>query len=201
MQKKLLLGSNSDSRKILLKNALIPFQVVGHTADESSVCPTLPFPENILAIAQLKMEHVALPEGKEGDVVFVLTADTMGENAEGKVHGKPKDRNDAIAKIKALTDEYTTATAFCLHKKVCKNGTWQIEQKIEKIVTARYTFTIPNNWIDRYLKHSWGLKASGAIAIENYGEQFLERIDGSYTAVMGLPMFELREALEEIGFY
>lgn len=201
MAYKLLLGSNSDSRKILLKNALIPFEEIGHTADESSVCPTLPFPENVLAIAQLKMSHVVLPKAEEGDIIFVLTADTMGENAEGKVHGKPKDRNDAIVKIKALTDEYCTATAFCLHKKIFKNGAWKIEQKIEKIVTARYTFIIPNNWIDRYLEHSWGLKASGAIAIEHYGEQFLERIDGSYTAVMGLPMYELREALEEIGFY
>ena len=108
--------------------------MVGHTADEDAVDQSLPFVKKVLAISQLKMEHVTLPEGKEGDTVFVLTADTMGQDGNGKEHGKPKNRQDAIAKIKALTDEYTTATGFCLHKKLFQNGEWQTIEKVEKVI-------------------------------------------------------------------
>ena len=45
------------------------------------------------------------------------------------------------------------------------------------------------------------MQASNAIAIEGCGGQFLQWVRGSYTTIVGLPMFELREALEEIGFY
>jgi septum formation protein len=201
MYPKLFLASGSASRKILLTEAKVPFEVIKQDADESEVDPSLPFEQLVLAIAQHKMKHAQLPEGKEGDVVVVLTADTMGHGTDGIVHGKPKDRDDAIAKIKGLTNPYTTATGFCLEKKEFKDGIWQTTKIIEQVVTARYSFLIPDNWIDRYLKNSWGAKCSGAIAIENYGEQFLDTINGSYTTVKGLPMFELRQALEEIGFY
>ena len=69
------------------------------------------------------MHHVILPDGKEGDILFVLTVDTMGLDHNGVIHGKPKDRKDAVQKIKALSGkEATSATAFCLHKKIWKNG-------------------------------------------------------------------------------
>lgn len=199
--KKLLLGSSSKSRQMLLKEALIPFTVIGHTADEDEVDKSLPFDALLQAIARYKMEHVTLPKGTEGQTIFILTADSMGIDSEGVVHGKPKDREDAIRKIKALEKESVTATAFCLERKSFKNGEWVLDKRIEKYVQARYKFTVPQHWIDRYLEHSWAMIASGAIAIELYGTQFLEWVDGSHSVIVGLPMYELREALEEIGFY
>jgi predicted house-cleaning NTP pyrophosphatase (Maf/HAM1 superfamily) len=40
----------------------------------------------------------------------------------------------------------------------------------------------------------------GAGRIEDFGENFLKSVNGSYTTILGLPMFELRRALKEIGF-
>lgn len=199
---KLFLGSNSESRKVLLKNASISFTVIGHNADESSVDKLLPFEQKVLAIARLKMEHVFLPSLKEDNKVFVLTADTMGKSAEGQVYGKPQNKKEAIKILHSLScQRHTTATGFCIDKKKYYDGAWITEKRIEKVVAASYLFNVPENWIDRYLEHSWAMKASSAIAIEGYGEQFLKNITGSYTTVMGLPMFELRQALEEIGFF
>ncbi|MCF7900385.1 Maf family protein [Candidatus Babeliales bacterium] len=198
---KLLLGSSSKSRQMLLNEALIPFIMIGHTADEDKVDKSLPFKELLQAIARYKMDHVELPLGKEGDSIFVLTADSMGMDGNGVVHGKPKDKEDAIHKIKALEKESVTGTAFCLDKKIFKDGLWQKSERIEKYVEARYKFTVSDAWLERYLEHSWAMIASGAIAIELYGNQFLEYVDGSYSTIVGLPMYELREALEEIGFY
>ena len=201
MKNKLYLGSTSKSRQMLLKEALIPFEMVGHRADEEEVDRSLPFKELLAAIARHKMDYVVLPAMHDGGHVFVLTADSMGIDGDGVVHGKPKDKEDAIKKIKALGEQSTTATAFCLDKKVFKDGIWQVETRIEKCVEATYKFVVPDNWIERYLEHSWAMIASGAIAIELYGNQFLQSVNGSYSTIVGLPMYELREALEEIGFY
>jgi septum formation protein len=198
---KLYLGSTSKSRQMLLNEALIPFEMIGHTANEDDVDKTLPFTILLAEIARYKMEHVTLPAMHNGGHVFVLTADSMGMDGNGVVHGKPKDKADAIKKIKALQNESVTATAFCLDKKVFKDGVWHTEKRIEMCVQARYKFVVPNAWIERYLEHSWAMIASGAIAIELYGTQFLKDVDGSYSTIVGLPMFELREALETIGFY
>jgi septum formation protein len=68
-------------------------------------------------------------------------------------------------------------------------------------VPAEYTFDIPDIWIDIYLAKSIGMQTAGAIAVEGYGAQFLKIVDGSYPSIVGLPMFQLRQALEEVGFF
>ncbi len=197
----LYLASSSRSRQMLLQESLIPFVVIGHEADEDAVDQTLPFNERLQEIARKKMEHAVLPVLSSDAVIFVLAVDTMGQDSKGTVHGKPKDREDAIKKIKTLGKSSTTATAFCLDKKQWIDGRWQIVTRIEQVVETRYRFVVPDEWLDRYLEHSWAMIASGAIAVELYGAQFLEWIDGSYSGVVGLPMYELRQALERIGFF
>lgn len=197
----LLLGSTSRPRQILLEDALISFIVVGHDANEDDIKHTT-IEETVLNIARLKMDNVFMPADKqEGDAIFVLTADSMGCTMDGVIHGKPKDREDAIAKIKALSGESTTATGFCVEKRVIKDGVWTTADKREGVVAARCKFEVPDAWLDQYLENSWALKAAGAIAVELYGAQFLKWVEGSSTAVMGLPMFEVRQALEEVGFF
>ena len=198
----LLLGSASQSRQMLLKEALIPFEVVGHAADERAVDHSLPFEDLLQAIARLKMDHVCLKKPSyEGEIAFIVTADSMGQDSKGVVHGKPHDKADAREKLRALAYGSVTGTAFCIERRRACKGQWITETCIEKCVIARYEFVVPELWIDRYLQHSWAMIASGAIAIELYGNQFLKSIDGSYSAIVGLPMVELREALEVVGFF
>jgi len=202
MNRVLYLASSSEIRQLLLKEARIPFEVIGHEADEEAADRSLPFTELLQQIAWDKMERACLrPGAVVGEEIFVLSADTMGHDAQGVVHGKPKNREDAISKIKTLGERATTATAYCLDRKKWNGQVWTTIARCERVVEARYRFEIPDRWIDSYLEHSWGMKASGAIAIEFYGAQFLQWIDGSYTTNMGLPMFELREDLEKLGFF
>lgn len=201
MNKTLLLGSTSQSRQALLKQANIPFQLVAQDADEAHCDWGLPMPQVVANIARYKMEHVVMPSGKEGDVHYVLTADTLSQDAAGNISGKPVDRADAIAKIKAARGGMRTGTGFCLDKKIMRNGKWEVAQRIEKFVDANYIFNIPDEWIERYFRDSTGLHCSGAIAIEEYGNMFLQSVNGSYSTIVGLPMYELREALTDIGFF
>lgn len=201
MKQILLLGSKSPSRKELLVQSKISFEVIQQDADETVCDWNLPLEQLVKSIALHKMAHVILPTGNEGDVCFVLTADTLSQDMDGNIHGKPIDRKDARIKIIAARKGSRLCTGFCLDKKVWIKGKWQVEKRIEKQVSAHYLFDIPDEWIDRYLDNSVGLHASNAIAIEGYGGQFLRSVQGSYTTIVGLPLYELRQALEQIGFF
>ncbi|MDZ4154758.1 Maf family protein, partial [Methylicorpusculum sp.] len=64
-----------------------------------------------------------------------------------------------------------------------------------------FLFVVEDTAIDYYLDNSIGMGTSNAIAIEGFGEQFLKKITGSYSTVIGLPLFEVRQALDELGFF
>lgn len=197
----LYLGSKSGSRQKLLKEAQIPFKVVEQNADETVCDWGLSLQKIVERIAVYKMEQVVLPQGVEGEQCFVLTADTLSCDSTGAIHGKPCNREDAIKKIKAGRNGTRIGTAFCLDKKVYHLGQWEVDRRILSFVDAEYLFFVPDIWIDTYLEKSLGLIASGALAVELFGAQFLKSINGSYTTIVGLPMFELREALYELGFW
>jgi len=201
MENVLYLGSKSQARHQLLKEAQIPFVLVDQIADESLCEWAVSLRETVEKIALYKMEHVVLPEAKEGDVCFVLTADSLSAHADGSINGKPKDRADAIEKIKAARLGARVGTAFCLDKKVFRDGVWTMHKRIENFVEAKYKMDIPDKWIDIYLEKSFSFFSSGAIAIEGFGAQFLEYVQGSHSTIVGLPMFELREALCSLGFF
>ena len=198
----LYLGSQSQSRKKLLEDAQIPFILASHNADETKCDWVSSLRETVERITLYKMEHIVIPEAnKEGDICFALTADTLSQSLDGSLRGKPVDKADAIDKIKISRPGATVGTAFCLDKKVYRSGKWIVSKRIKEYVEAKYEFDVPNEWMDVYLKKSYSLTASGAIAIEGYGEQFLKWVDGSYSTIVGLPMFEFREALHKLGFF
>jgi septum formation protein len=196
----LYLGSTSSSRQMLLREAGIPFTVVEQSADETKCDWNLPLKDAVEHIALYKMQHVQLPAGTPGERCFVLTADTLSENKSGKLEGKPVDRADAVAKLIAARAGVRTGTAFVLEQRMYDGAAWVVEEHMVCYAEARYSFVISDAWIDFYLDNVQVVGA-GAIAIEGFGNQFLRTLDGSLSAVIGLPMYELREALEGFGFF
>lgn len=201
MKHTLLLGSKSFSRKKLLQDSKIPFSIVDQDADEAVCDWALPLQKIVESIALQKMAHVIMPRGTEGQIAFVLTADTLSQDLDGTINGKPVDRLDAIEKIKRARQGSRLSTAFCIERKIYKNNAWHTDKRIVQCVDAAYIFAIPDDWIDRYLENSIALNCANAIAIEEYGMQFLKMVDGSYSSIVGLPLFEVREALGELGFF
>lgn len=201
MKNVLLLGSKSYSRQMLLREAQIPFVLIDQNVDESLCDWKLPLPQVVKQIARFKMDHLMLPQGIEDQTIFVLTADTLSQDSDGMIRGKPTDRNDAIAKIKAARDGVQLCTAFCLEKKLWNGDRWQSQGVIEQVVSSSFVFRISDEWIPIYLEKSLSMASSGAIAVEGYGAQFLCAVQGSYSTIVGLPMFELRQALQASGFF
>lgn len=200
--KKLYLGSTSINRRELLTQAQIPFELAVQNADESQCDWGLPFPQVLKTIAYHKMDHVVLPVSQEGDECFVLTADTMCLDKEGRIHGKPKNKEAARIMLQALSPRGKVGTAFCLTRKIYRNGAWYTQEKRDGYVETVYELDLSGLWIDRYLEATPEFASiSGALRIDGYGAQFLQAIQGSYSSVLGLPLVELRQALEELGFF
>ncbi len=202
MQQKsiLYLASTSASRQKLLKDAGIPYTLAGQSADESQCDWSLPLPQVVERIAVFKMDHVVLPAGMPGQRCFVITADTLSQDSQGTITGKPSSKEQAITMLRAARGGMTTGTAFCLDHKVWQEGAWRVEKRVVDYVQAQYRFEVPDAWIERYLATSPALAASGAITIEDQGFLFLHSINGSYTTIVGLPLYEVRVALEAMGF-
>lgn len=203
----LYVASKSPSRQELLKEAGIPFCIIDQTADESVVSRDQALQSAVEEIARLKMAHALLPVGIEGQVAFVMTADTMGIDYTGRILGKPLSVEHAIETIRLYRHGAITGTAVCVERRRYSKGVWVIEEHKLSFASAVYTFDMPDAFIDEYVRNSVAyhgincLEVSGGVAIEGYGAQFIRQLNGSYTAVMGLPMYELRVMLNELGFY
>jgi septum formation protein len=208
MSRILLLASKSSSRKMLLEQSHIPFTIIEQEADEAQCDWRLPLAQLVPNIARHKMAHVILPAGtQDGEHCLVLTADTLSQDmCDNTIQGKPADRADAVNKIRKARAGSRLCTAFCLYKYVWRensaHGAWELVQKEERAVMAEYHFIVPDNLIDWYLDVEGDmLSKAGAIAIEGVGAQFLQSVSGSHSAIIGLPLYELRQALTNLGFF
>src|SRR3989339_304708 len=198
----LYIASNSASRKKLLEQAQIPFQVIEQYADESLISTQQSLSDIVVQIAQLKMQHAQIPAGAvEGQICFVLTADTLGlTTMNNRILCKPFDRHDAISMLQDSRQGALTATGFCLRKMEWQGGSWKVVQEIVDCDQAESIFDVPDTFIDFYLDAIPFLTVSGAISIEGVGGQFLKSVYGSYETIVGLPMFKMRQALFAMDF-
>lgn len=200
----LYLASGSSGRKDLLREADLPFTVAFQDADESTCSLDQSLESLVEQLALLKMKHVQIPNGIEGQIVFVVTADTMTlVSVDGKLvlFGKPVDRDDARRMLIASREGSTTGTAFCLQKRQWSNGAWHVLDQAVGYDEAFSLIVIPDAFIDFYLDRTLFLQLSGSIAIRGLCEQFVKEVRGNYSAIIGMPMFKLREALWKLGFY
>lgn len=197
----LLLASQSRARRNLLSEAEIPFVQIEQSADENACDWNLPLQKLVISIAKHKMGQVLMPLGSKDKELYVLTADTLTEDRQGAVLGKPKNREHAMNMLRSVRAGARTGTAFCLEKKVYRFEQWQTAEQIIKYVEAQCVFSVPEDRLNDYIDNSPALSCSGAFTLEGYGAQFFKSIDGSYTTISGLPICELRKALEKIGFF
>lgn len=197
----LYLASGSATRKKLLTLSQIPFHIVQQTADESQASLQQSLQSLVLELAQLKMNHIVYPEGKEGDIAFFLTADTMTIDPEGNLYGKPIDRADAVSMLKVCRKGTTVGTAFCLERKMFSGGRWVTQERVVDYDEAWCVIDVPDSFVDFYLDSISFMDFSGSVTIEGFGDQFVREVRGSYSSVLGLPMYKVRDALYRLGFY
>jgi len=122
----------------------------------------------------------------------VLAADTEVA-VDGAIFGKPADAQDAkrmLSRLSGRTHEVLTAVAL----------RWQDELLVE-VSRSEVTFrTLSGDEIERYVGSGEPFDKAGAYAIQGRAAAFVSRLEGSYSGVMGLPLYETAELLARIGF-
>lgn len=202
----LYLGSQSQARQRLLEFAKINYALLSHGSDEVVDHAQGSFEQNVLAIAQHKMQTLFLPDkaSVRADNLFALTADTLVRSTKtGKVLGKPENRTHAIEMLTIERDApIEVVTGCCLEKFRYQNDHWEQQDRVHWTTGAVVEFCVDADAIDQYLAtFPFILQCSGAGMVEDHGLSYLKSVNGSYTAVIGLPLYELRQALKQLGFF
>ncbi len=124
---------------------------------------------------------------------WVIGADTIVV-LDGEVFGKPKDAEQGFDMLQRLSGrEHTVITGFCIFD-MLKNKEG-IQAVVSKVKMKRMT----RPEVDKYLSVGESLDKAGAYAIQGVGAYLIEYIQGSYSNVVGLPLCQLMEMLEEMG--
>ena len=183
----IILASQSPRRKELLERMGIrTFTVMDSGVDEHEE-ELLPPEELVCRLSERKAEAVAqrAPAG-----AVVIAADTV-VSLDGAILGKPADKLEAFRMLSTLSgvrhQVYTGVT-------VMRDGEKQIEHE-----TTDVTFReLSEEEIERYLATGEPMDKAGAYGIQGYGALLVERIEGDYYNVMGLPVCRLGQMLRRV---
>jgi septum formation protein len=180
------LASVSPRRRELLEQIGVPHIVVGAHIDETAHAGESPR-DYVLRMARQK----ALAIRERGETLPVLAADTTVV-LDDVIYGKPRDRADGIAMLGRLsgrTHEVLTAVAVSDSRGVALRLS-------ESLV--RFRELTPQECSD-YWETGEPCDKAGGYAIQGAAAVFVESLRGSYSGVMGLPLFETAELLRASG--
>jgi len=182
------LASRSPRRQELLQQIGVRYELLPVTVDETPAAGENPADyARRLALAKAQAGWSSLA-GKNS--LPVLGADTV-VLANGTIMGKPRDRQQAIDMLQVLSGAtHTVLTAVAL----------VAEDKLVRLNTSRVTFrTLSLSECEAYWESGEPVDKAGAYAIQGLGAAFITHLEGSYSGVMGLPLFETLELLETFG--
>ena len=189
MKKKILLASKSPRRREILNLLRVPFTVVTIDGIDESYPENMPVGEVALYISKKKAEEYMK---KINNDEFLITADTVVILGD-KILGKPKDAEDAVEMLKMLSGKTHRVTT---------GVTLATKEKQESFTAESYvTFAnLTEEEIRYYVENFNPLDKAGAYGIQEWiGAVAVEKIDGSFYNVMGLPVHRLYQAMKRFG--
>jgi septum formation protein len=182
---RLVLASSSERRRRLLEEAGYDFEVIVPRLPEDRLHGQDPV---VLAesLAYAKARQVA----DRIDKNVVAGADTI-VSLKGKVIGKPADEAGAREILRSLSGSaHEVITGVCLVN--ARRGERLLGSEITRVLMR----ALSDAELDAYVRSGEGLGKAGAYAVQESGDRFIERIDGSFTNVVGLPMPLLSRMLD-----
>jgi septum formation protein len=178
----LVLASQSARRREILERAGIPFVVKPADIDEKLLAGEDP----VQHVGRLAWEKTAAIELEPGDVV--LGADTVVV-VDGEILGKPGDRDDAARMLRKLSGrEHLVITGICLRDRN--------EVTVEAETTRVRFVELSPEEITEYVASGEPMDKAGAYAIQGLASKFIERIEGCYFNVVGLPVARVYKHLK-----
>ncbi|WP_027882251.1 Maf family protein [Meiothermus rufus] len=183
----LVLASQSPRRAELLQRLALPLRIVPAYLDEEALGHL-----EAATMAQQLALHKAQAVWRPGE--WVLAADTVVA-LEGESLGKPSGVEENKAFLQRLSGRtHSVYTGFALFG---PEGQLHVE-----VVEARVTFRALAAWeIDWYAQSGEGLDKAGGYGIQGLGMVLVERIEGDFYTVMGLPVSRVWQRLGELGYF
>jgi len=189
----LLLGSGSPRRKEILSGLGIPYRARAAEVDERLEPGEAP-EAYLQRVTRAKLAAVVRAPG-EGRYAGVLVADTIVV-IDGSILGKPRDRAEAERSVGRLVGRtHTVLTRYAIARAV------DVEHPAaERTVVSQVTMrAAASDEVARYAATGEGLDKAGAYAVQGIGCFLVEKIEGSYTNVVGLPACEVVLDLRRAG--
>ncbi len=190
---RLILASSSPRRQELIRllGLTVPIEIQSSDADET--VPADWTPDRIVEqLALRKANAVRSLQLDESAAAVILGADTIVVQ-DGQVLGKPQDAADAIGMLERLQGRsHDVYSGIAL---VDTNG----RELARHAVTRVYMRSLDPARIERYVASGEPLDKAGAYGIQGAAAAFVERIDGCYFNVVGLPVSLAADMLQQFG--
>lgn len=187
MQPMLILASQSPRRKELLSQLGYKFKTLAANIDETVIEGELPA-QYVLRLAKEKAQFIAQQQSED---CIVLGSDTSVVLNQ-RILGKPENIEQCCQQLMLLsnnTHQVLTAIAAVKNKQI-----------VSALITTDVTFkSLTIDEIKRYWQTGEPQDKAGAYGIQGIGGQFVTQINGSYSAVVGLPLYETAKLLAELG--
>jgi septum formation protein len=181
----LVLASKSPRRAEILRSAGIAFLVrAGDVVEEHDPGES---PETyVRRLARVKAEGVAMHDGE-----IILTADTVVV-LDAHILEKPADAADAARMLRLLSGrEHSVITGLCLRSAG--------REIIDSASTVVRFFPLSDEEIAEYVASGEPMDKAGAYAIQGLASKFIERIEGDYFNVVGLPVSLIYQHLQQLS--
>ena len=176
----IILASKSPRRKELLSELINEFTIIPPVIDEYL------YKFEDLSLAKAK----AIAQDHKDDII--ISADTLVIK-DHKVYGKPHNEEDAFSMLKELSNHmHEVKTIYSIYSE---------NKKIERtrIVTSKVYFNdLSDELIKKYVATGSPLDKAGGYGIQDHEFKLVNHIEGSYTNIVGLPVDELKQDLEDL---
>ena len=212
MKKRIILGSASPRRRELLEQIGIEFEIVVSDAREHYKSTR---PEEIVReLALMKAEHVAkeverrekeraeqasIPRLETGEVhlcnVVILGADTIVVR-DGQILGKTSDEEEAFSMLKSLQGRMHQVYTGVAVLNFDGSGSLRTISHAEE--TKVYVHEMTDEEIRRYIAAGESMDKAGAYGVQGRFAAFIDRIEGDYYNVVGLPVAYLYHTVKEL---
>ena len=188
--KAIILASASPRRKELLEQIGLSFRV-----EPSNYQENIRFDLEPHDLARALSHEKARLVARNHRNALVIAADTFIV-FEGKILGKPRTETEAKEMLETMSGKpHSVVTGFTI---VDTDSNKTVSRSVETRVHLR---KLGSNEIDAYVRSKEPLDKAGAYAIQGLGSVIVEKIEGDYFNVMGLPLSALTESLKEFGVH
>lgn len=191
MKRRMVLASKSPRRRELLEMLGAQFEVITSDCDENITGLT---PRDLVRELALRKAEAVYERLNDPDAV-VIGSDTIVTPDGVKALGKPRDRGDAVRTLTELSGKWhSVCTGIAVIGRAADNTSKKIAETVETKVKF---LDLTKEECERYADTGEPLDKAGSYGIQGRGGALVEKIDGDYYSVVGLPVSRLRVILRD----